>query len=265
MPLTIFQRQVLALLAPNRAPDSYIAGGTALHFKPNSTRYSRDVDIFHDSLELVAEAFSKDSETLRENGCDVDVRISQPGFVRAVVSREQDATQIDWAQESTWRFMPVVRDEIGGFLLHEIDLATNKVLALAGRNEPRDFVDTLYVIDNVLPLGPLVWASVDKDPGFSPSSLLEMIRRRGRFRPEDFQRLDLVAPLDPVETKNRWLSELDDAEAFVESRPPDEVGCLYYSPKDDRFVMPDTKLPLDSQDVVRHYGRPGGVLPAPPD
>lgn len=74
--------------------------------------------------------------------------------------------------------MPLVRDELGGLLLHPIDLAINKVLALAGRDEPRDFVDILFVHRSVLPLAGLSWAAVGKDPGLSPLSLLELLKRR---------------------------------------------------------------------------------------
>lgn len=41
MPLTPFQAGLLAILAPARTPDSYLAGGTALHLEPNSLRFSR--------------------------------------------------------------------------------------------------------------------------------------------------------------------------------------------------------------------------------
>ncbi len=134
-------------------------------------------------------------------------------------------------------------------------------MALAGRDEPRDFVDILYVHDNVLPLAGLVWAAAGKDPGFSPLSLLEMLKRRGRPRPEEIARLDLVAPFDLVKAKSVWLAALDDADAFVRSQPTDEVGCLYYSHGQRTFVLPRSEDPPD--DVVAHYGRPGGVLPQP--
>jgi hypothetical protein len=32
---------------------------------------------------------------------------------------------VDWTHHSAWRFMPLVRDELGGLLLHPVDLATN--------------------------------------------------------------------------------------------------------------------------------------------
>ena len=77
MPLTEVQQTILALLAQTRAPDSYLAGGAALHFTPNSVRYSNDLDFFHDSPQRVASAFSDDAALLEGAGfgLDVDPRI----------------------------------------------------------------------------------------------------------------------------------------------------------------------------------------------
>ena len=157
--------------------------------------------------------------------------------------------------------MPPVRDELGGFILHGVDLAVNKVLALAGRDEPRDFVDILFIHERVLPLGALCWAAAGKDPGFTPLSLLELLRRRGRHRPEEIARLDLTVPVDLVAWKATWLAALDDAEAFVRSRPGDEVGCLYFDQELERFVAPVADRTLEGQGVALHFGSPGGVLP----
>ena len=136
MPLTAFQLQLLADLAPAQSDDmSYLAGGAALHFEPNSTRFSRDLDFFHDSAERVARAFARDRATLAAAGYTMLVTLSQPGFVRATVTRGDESTRVDWAHDSAWRFMPLVRDPRGGWLLHSVDLAINKVLALVGRDE----------------------------------------------------------------------------------------------------------------------------------
>lgn len=260
MPLTDLQSDILVVIASHRTPENYIAGGTALHFEPNSTRYSRDLDIFHDALEAVAPSYEKDREALEVAGFALEVIISQPGFIRAIVRRTTEATQIDWARDSAWRFMPAVKHEKGGFLLHPVDVATNKILALVGRNEPRDYVDALEIIETILPLGPLVWAAVAKDPGFSPASLLEHLRRQGRHRPEDYNRLDLVVPFQPVEAKQRWLRALEHASDFIASRPPEELGCLYWDAKSKRFVDPGT---TKESNIAPHYGKPGGILPRP--
>lgn len=260
MPLTLLQSEILMVIASNRTPESYLAGGTALHFEPNSIRYSRDLDIFHDALEAVALAYDADSRALENAGFTIAVEISQPGFIRALVGKNNKSTQIDWARDSAWRFMPVVRHAKGGYVLHDVDLATNKILALAGRREPRDFVDALYILEHILPLGPLVWAAVAKDPGFTPLSLLEMLKRQGRYRPEDVARLDLVAPLDLELAKNTWLAALTDAELFIASRPAAEAGCLYYNPTSKTFGTPSDD---DSSTFTPHFGRVGGVLPVP--
>lgn len=261
MPLTDFQAEVARLLADGRTEESYLAGGAALHLEPNTERYSNDLDYFHDSEERVAEAFGRDRGLLTSRGLTVEIEMNQPGYIRAVVSRDDESTKIEWAHDSAWRFMPTVADPRVGYRLHPIDLAVNKTLTLAGRDEPRDFLDVLHIHDEVLPLGALCWAAAGKDPGFTPRSLLDLLRRRGRYRQEDFDRLRLVEPVDLTALKRKWLAMLDEAEAFVDSRPPDEVGCLYYSRSRERFVQPGSRD--DDDDVVPHHGRPGGVLPRP--
>ena len=258
MPLTDFQYKLGRLLAGNRSEDSYLAGGAAILMQPNTKRISQDIDFFHDSAERVATAYEDDLQTLRSNEFDVEPEIVLPGYIRAVVRRGDQATKVEWARDSAWRFMPVIASEEFGYQLHPIDLATNKVLALAGRDEARDLVDTLHLHSSLLALGPLVWAAVGKDPGFSPLSLLELLRRRGKLHPEEVARLHVSEPLDIRELKAEWLNALEGADAFVRNQPSEEAGCLYYSPGLQGFVDPNRD---DVTDAVPHFGRPGGVLP----
>jgi hypothetical protein len=244
------------LLSKNRTFDSYLAGGAAILIEPNTTRISRDLDYFHDSETRVAEAFDADRRLLEQDGYSITVDLNQPGYIRAIVSRSGDATKVEWARDSAWRFMPTIRDERVGFMLHPVDLAVNKVLALAGRDEPRDVVDVVHLHRHVLVLGALCWAACGKDPGFTPLSLLDLLKRRGRVREEDLARLDLVAPIDLRTLKREWFAALDSVEDFVASRPPAELGCLYYSASRRAFVDP-----REVTDSVPHHGRPGGVLP----
>lgn len=258
MPLTRYQEEVARLLSANRSFDSYLAGGAAIHLEPHTRRYSNDLDYFHDSVERVATAFADDARQLQAAGHQVAVDTRLPGNVRATVSRAGTHTKVEWAHDSAWRFMPTIQSDIAGYTLHPIDLAVNKLLAVAGRDEPRDFLDLLDLHMRTLPIGALCWAGAGKDPGFTPFLLLEMLRRRGKYQPEDFARLHLVEPIDLHALKTTWLEALSAADAFVRSRPPNEAGCLYYSPSLARFVAPGDDGPADA---VPHYGRPGGVLP----
>jgi len=256
MPLTEYQANLARLLSENRTFDSYLAGGAAILIEPKTMRYSRDLDYFHDSETRVAEAFSADRGLLEKSGYSIEIDLNQPGFVRAIVRQGKHAAKVDWARDSDWRFMPTVRDSRVGFVLHPVDLAVNKVLALAGRDEPRDVLDAVHLHRNLLALGALCWAACGKDPGFTPLSLLELLRRRGQVRAEDLARLDLAEPVDLHGLKNAWLEALDSVEPFVRSRPPEEIGCLYYSASRQEFVDPQ-----EVADGVPHFGRPGGVLP----
>jgi hypothetical protein len=256
MPLTDYQANLARLLSGNRSFDSYLAGGAAILIEPNTKRYSHDLDYFHESDTRVAEAFAADCRALEEAGYSVEVDLRQPGYIRAVVRRDKEATKVEWARDSSWRFMPTVKDDRVGFRLHPVDLAVNKVLTLAGRDEPRDVIDVLHLHRHVLALGALCWAACGKDPGFTPLSLLELLRRRGRIRPEELARLDLAEPIDIHAVKSTWLEALDSVEPFVLSRPADEMGCLYYSPSSHAFVDP-----REVDDAQPHFGRPGGLLP----
>ena len=261
VPLTGLQQEVLALLARSRGSDGYLAGGTALNLTATSRRFSDDIDFFHDSIEAVAESFARDSAVLEAAGYHLDILLSQPGLIRALVEAGDRATLIDWAHDSAWRFLPLVLDETGGQVLHEVDLAINKVLALAGHDEARDFVDILHVHEHVLPLGAMLWAAVGKDPGFTPASLLEQLKRRGHYRPEEIDRLALAAPFDLAEAKTAWRAVLSDADQFIRERPHEEVGCLYYSPSRGCFAAPSPGIPLSQQGLVPHFGQSGGILP----
>ena len=257
MPVTPFQKKIAKLLSQNRTPDSHLAGGAALHFEPRTLRFSNDLDYFHDSVERVASAFAADKALLADAGYSVDIAMNQPGFIRVDVGKGKSSTKIEWAHDSAWRFMPAQKDPDCGYRLHPVDLSINKVLALVGRDEPRDFLDVLEVHREVLPLGCLCWAAAGKDPGFTPHSLLELLRRRGRYRPEDFERLNLNRKVPPLtELKQRWLSATDSAAQWLEGRKPEELGCLYYSPATKMFVDPDRV-----GDAVPHFGAPGGVVP----
>jgi hypothetical protein len=219
------------------------------------------VDFFHDSERRVAEAFEADRSLLKEQGFEVTVEYALPGNIRAMVARGEERTRIDWAHDSAWRFLPATRDEIGGYRLHSVDLALNKLLALAGRDEARDYVDILECHERILPLGALIWAAAGKDPGLSPHSLLELLKRRGRPQQADLDRLDMARPLDAAEAKKRWLRALDEAESFVSLRPAPELGCLYFHRETGSFRAPDEAKSLEDQGLVPHFGAPGGVLP----
>ncbi len=205
----------------------------------------------------MAQAFAADRQILAGAGFSIEPTLSQPGFVRAVVTRENEGTKVEWAHDSAWRFLPPIQDAEVGYRLHPLDLAVNKVLALAGRDEPRDFLDAIYVHREHLSLGALCWAAVGKDPGFSPELLVEMLARKGRYQPEDFEPLRVTKKPNLAELKRIWIEAIAAARQLIQMLPPEDAGCLYFEAATGKFVTPAGDL----SGLVRHRGVRGGVLP----
>ena len=155
MALTQSQRDVCRLVAENRrrSGESYVAASAALNLLAGARRVSRNTDRFHDTLEALESTWAADASLLRAAGYDVAVARERPGFVEAVVSRTSDSVLLQWTRDSAFRFYPLVEHEDFGLVLHPFDLATNKVLALVGRLEVRDWVDTIACDAAVQPWG----------------------------------------------------------------------------------------------------------------
>ena len=256
MPLSEIQSRVLDLLAINRSEESHLAGASGIQMSPTAPRTSHDLDLFHDSEKAVANAFNNDHRLLLENDFLVDVQLSQPGFIRARIQNPSGSVLIDWARDSIWRFFKPVPLEGIGYVLHPVDLAVNKVLALAGRDEPRDFLDTLYLHETVLPIGALIWAAAGKDPGMNPRMLLELLQRKGLVQKEELERLDLRTKIDLDTIHADWKLALAEAKEWITSRPAQDAGCLYADRETGRLIAPEKNQPAD---ILR--GQPGGVLP----
>lgn len=255
MPVSKIQTEILRLLAAHRDPESDVAGSTP----PNrdAPRYSDDIDVFHDREERVASAAQTDATLLEEHGYGVEWTRREPAIHTLFASRDGEATKLEWVADSDFRFFPTLKDDLFGYLLHPVDLATNKVAAAYGRREPRDIVDLLMVHERVLSLGALVWAAADKAPGFTPEGIVNEIRRVARYTKEDFARVSSEAPIDAVSTMTRFWELLADADSFIRRMPTDKVGLLFL--KDGNAVQPE---PEHLESYQTHRGQRRGHWPS---
>ena len=260
MPISKIQSEVLKAIAANRNPENYLAGATVLHRSENSPRFSQDLDLFHDIEAAVAESSEVDARTLLELEYDLEWLLRTPTFCRVLVSKGEERIRMEWAQDSAFRFFPVQEDSMCGYRLHEADAAVNKMLALAGRQEVRDFVDILHLHDSYLSIGAMAWAACGKDPGFTPDFILDQAARHVAYTQADLDRLSLKEPMDLKEMKQKWISGSDHARELVSSLPVEEVGCLYLG-SDGKPVTPDPEAEGFSG-LVRHYGCISGVWPS---
>jgi hypothetical protein len=226
VPLSNIQIAVLQLLAAHRDPESDVAGATPL--SRNTTRYSSDIDVFHDREERVAAAALHDANVLETAGYRAAWLRQLPLIYTAEVTYGDASTRLEWVVDSDHRFFPTMRDELFGYVLHPVDLAMNKAMAAAGRREVRDLVDLVMIHDTILPLGAVIWAAVDKAPGFTPEGLIAEIRRNAHYPAAEWRAVLTEEPLDPHAIVARLRAALDKAEAFVTRMPTDKMGCSFY-------------------------------------
>ncbi|MCC6917964.1 MAG: hypothetical protein IT548_02100 [Alphaproteobacteria bacterium] len=244
MPLTSLQRDVLALIAKRRGPGSFIAGGVPLN--RGGARYSDDIDIFHDREATVLTAADGDHDALVAAGYDVSWARHTSQMCTLDIRRDGELMHLDWVFDSDYRFYPAQPDPEFGFVLHTIDLATNKALAAAARREPRDTLDLLTVDRVHFPLSIVMAAAVAKDPGYSPQSLIAYIRRFARYQQNELQPFADGQPIDAGQVSRDLKAALERAEAFVEKLPSAYVGLLFL--EDGRIVEPDLKR-LDTYEL----------------
>src|SRR5437016_873368 len=207
MPLTAFQKQVLAVLVSNRTEESHFVGGVS----------DQDVSSLR-AASFTVETLSSYGEWERE-----------ASFRRATVSMGGESVEIDWAADSAFRFFPIERDPVLGWRLHLFDVATNKALALSARTETRDYVD-IVELHQTYPLIAICWAACGKDPGFSPLSLLKMMKRFAKVNPAELDKIKARA-LNPVALKMAWIEMSDEAEAkmirVADEQPDLPIGVAF--------------------------------------
>jgi hypothetical protein len=245
-------------LAAQRTPDSYVAGGVALNRE--GPRFSGDVDIFQDSEPRLEAAASADAQVLIASGLTFAWKKTQSGKREAELAGLGEKMRLEWVQDSAFRFFPTQPDELFGYMLHPVDLATNKASAAADRREPRDVVDLVTIHENILPLGAVITAAVGRFPGQSPEEMLADITRHSRFTAEEFRVLATDRPIDVSALHRRIRGMLEAADQFITGIPSDVVGFVFL--EDGKPVQPGL-------DVVGKYqlraGTLGGVWPSSPE
>jgi len=256
MPLTDFQYQIMRLLSGNRSRSAYLAGGTLSSIE--GRRFSDDIDYFHDGTDITQKTYDADRHLLHRSGYSVIPLTEAPGFVRAIVSRDEESVKVDWAHEAAWHFFAPLPDPEFGFRLHWADAATNKVLAFASRREPRDVFDVLQWHDTRLSLGSLIWAASGKDAGLPPGIILDEVRRNARISPGELSALNVEGGVDPADIGKRFREAVRQAEDLLEALPPESLGHLFLD-SDGNPTEPD----LTSEEALLRRIAPtlGGLMP----
>jgi hypothetical protein len=198
------------------AEDFALAGGAALIVRGDVERATRDLDFFGTSPDAVDRLVPAAQLALQGAGLQVDRLIESPGFTRFVVADQLERTEVDLGSDA--RLFPA---EAGpGFdLLSSEEFAADKVLAVFGRAEARDYVD-LMAIEPRFGLARLFELAREKDSDFNPVVFTEMLDRFPRLRRDEF-------PLDDVQFEElRFRVQVWRAGAIALSSPEERSTAL---------------------------------------
>lgn len=197
--LTSLQKKILLLFG--KLPDReafYLTGGTALSAFFLQHRRSRDLDFFTPDEELIL-PFSQGLEaSLIQEDLKVQRLRGFHSFVELSVDSEDDSTAVHFALDSPFRFeSPSPVQEFPEVKVDSlIDIATNKLLALFGRAELRDFVDIYFLVHECFSKKELIAKAGQKDPGFDLYWFGVALGRINDFSEVSTDMLLLVRPCD---------------------------------------------------------------------
>lgn len=167
--LTKLQKKILLVISPLPDKDAfYLTGGTALSAFYLKHRRSNDLDFFTNVEEIIFPFSQKIERVLNQDGIKIERKRGFSSFIEFWVTSENESTVIHIALDTPFRFEePKEFQEFPGIKVDSlIDIAVNKLLALFGRAELRDFIDVYFLIKEHFSKNDLIEKATKKDKGF---------------------------------------------------------------------------------------------------
>ena len=169
-----------------------LAGGYAVQAHGFVDRVSKGVDLF--TTMAAASDFSAAqaavAAALRADRLEVIVERKEPWFARLAVTDLAAGNTGTVELGVDWRAYPPVPLAIGP-VLHPADAMANKLCALFGRAEVRDYIDVYGVLADVRTDATqgdeMLRMAADHDPGFDPEIFAEALRAVRRFPDSAFE------------------------------------------------------------------------------
>lgn len=168
--LTPFQKRILTAIGhSDLAASFYLTGGTALAVYHLQHRFSEDLDFFAEAREAMAGVTAIASEIAHDLDAAVEFTRTFPTFVETfLLSSSGERVKIDFAFDSPFRLLPTEFDPAYGIRVDNVtDIACNKLAALFGRSEAKDFVDVYFICQELMPFAELYQQASQKHVGMT--------------------------------------------------------------------------------------------------
>ena len=217
---------------------------------------TRDLDYFGLSEEGVAPLADAFESLLSALGYTVERVRSFPGFVRFRVSTtEGETTTVDLGWDAR---ISAPERAGGGLVLAESELAADKVLAVADRGEPRDYVDLAALVERH-GFWKAYSTAVEKQPGFDPRQLFYAFSYFGDIGRDRFPIRD-ASYAHLTDTVDGWRRELT---RRVRGPETDMRLAAVGGPPSDLSVPPRLEFRPVTQDTTHPVTNPISVSVRP--
>jgi len=167
---TALQDRFLALFFTNAVADSfYLTGGTALARFYFHHRESIDLDLFTNQRDADFDAVNRAVlGILQTLALRIQSQVTTPTFLQYIVVNDSDVTlKVDFVKDVPVHFGAT--REIDGLRLDSLEnIGANKVLAVFGRTDAKDFIDLYWILQRTnLMFDDLYALAKEKDLGLS--------------------------------------------------------------------------------------------------
>lgn len=218
MPLEILsklQKEILSIFSGViESEEFYLTGGTALSAFYLMHRKSDDLDFFTDKEDIITTFSYRLESSLKAKQMTVRRQRSLHSFVELVTKKDNETTVIHLALDTPFRIeqtkeiMEYPELKIDSL----VDIAGNKLLALFGRANLRDFIDVYFLVEKgKFTKNELIEKSKMKDTGFDLYWLGVAFERINIFREDSPEMLLLVETIDFqnfLNFFNQWREEI---------------------------------------------------------
>jgi Nucleotidyl transferase AbiEii toxin, Type IV TA system len=158
-----------------------LAGGYAVQAHGFLDRPSADVDLFAEASAQFDFSHAVDAviAAYQRDGLEADAEVRSSTFARLSVSSGEERAKVELGVD--WRKNEPIRLAVGP-VLHADDAVANKVCALFGRAEVRDYVDVAAILaSGRYSEEDLVNLAAEHDPGFDPAWFAEALEAVDRL------------------------------------------------------------------------------------
>lgn len=169
-PLTPLQQRLIAAFF-SRTDAFFLTGGSALAGYYLHHRTSQDLDFF--SVDDIAFPHGKRllEDAVRSLGGSLEVVREYPGFVECRATVNHEHLKVDLVRDTAPQIVSE-KPRYGGAIVDTLaDIAANKICAIVGRSEIRDYVDLWFLARAGVDLDEAIARAHDKDGGVDVATL----------------------------------------------------------------------------------------------